>query len=423
MTIDIDIASRVDLLLPQYDRAERLKALLSGIIGIAQSEIVDPLLAMSRAINPDIAEGVLLDWLGLRLGLPRPSVPQVIRDDDLAFGFEGVTRSRGWNQAPFRSSSALLERVAPIGDNAYANLLKARARRLRGGADRETIEEVAHIVFGNGFLLEGGEIVGPPFQVMGLTASAAPQHFAFEGSGGAGWDQEPFYSSPGTRDEAVLLRWEEPGSHGGAIESYRVEAAVGTTGPFKIIADDVGTTEYLHTGVTLGQTYRYRVTARNVLGLGSESTAVTYVVPGTTAAVPAANDPPIVTVSAAKTMVAAGETIALTGSATDSDGNVVSVQWSGPGTFADAALASTDWTAPDESVLQRAVMITLTATDDDGAIGTDVLEFTIAGLSAGETALQLIVSTSDDVVYEAALVEFERLFPRPGGRDMALVRV
>ena len=38
----------------------------------------------------------------------------------------------------------------PVGDETYRTLLRARARRLRGNADRETVEAVLEILFGDG---------------------------------------------------------------------------------------------------------------------------------------------------------------------------------------------------------------------------------------------------------------------------------
>ena len=155
MTPNIDIASNINLLLPQYDCSPRLQALISGCITILQEEIVDPLLVLDHAISTDISEGVLLDFLGTRLGLARPSVRSA---DAEYFGFDGTAADAGrtWGQAPFFSIRAGIEEVEPVGDMNYRLLLKARARRLRGSASREVIEENLDILFGNGHLDESG---------------------------------------------------------------------------------------------------------------------------------------------------------------------------------------------------------------------------------------------------------------------------
>ena len=115
--------------------------------------MIDPLERLDRAFNPDESEGVILDWIGLRLGLPRPFVTAA---DAVYFGMAGTMPAGGrpWDQAPFYSLARGIEDVEPVGDATYRKLLKARARRLRGGADRETIEAVLDILFGDGYLDE-----------------------------------------------------------------------------------------------------------------------------------------------------------------------------------------------------------------------------------------------------------------------------
>ena len=151
----IDIAQRIDLLLPQWADATKFQALVRGLIDVVQTEIVDPLLILERAMNPDESEGILLDWLGQRIGMPRPFVRAA---DAEYWGMEGTQADVGqpWEHAPHWSFQRGIEDVEPLGDVTYRLLLKARARRLRGGADRETIEAVLAILFGNGYLDETG---------------------------------------------------------------------------------------------------------------------------------------------------------------------------------------------------------------------------------------------------------------------------
>ena len=152
-TPDIDIASRIELLIPQYANAARMQALSRRLIKLAQDEIVTPLLALERAMNPDESSGILLDWIGERIGMPRPFVRS---SDAEYFGFRGTVAAGGrtWGHAPFWSLRAHTEDVEPVGDATYRSFLKARARRLRGGANRETQEAVLAILFGNGYLDE-----------------------------------------------------------------------------------------------------------------------------------------------------------------------------------------------------------------------------------------------------------------------------
>ena len=149
----INVGSRLDLLLPQYGESAALQTFIRELIGIVQTRIVDPLLVMERALNPDEVSGVLLDWIGQRIGLTRPYVQSA---DAVYFGFEGTRAAGGrtFGQAPFRTRRAIIEDIEPVGDRVYRLLLKGRARGLRGGADRETIEAVLALLFGNGYLDE-----------------------------------------------------------------------------------------------------------------------------------------------------------------------------------------------------------------------------------------------------------------------------
>jgi titin len=75
----------------------------------------------------------------------------------------------------------------------------------------------------------------------------------------------------------INLSWEAPESDGGVtISGYRVESSTdGET--WTELASSVTGTAYAHTGLTLGTTYHYQVSARNSEGLGtpSDATSVT----------------------------------------------------------------------------------------------------------------------------------------------------
>lgn len=143
----------LDLLLEQYDDSTNLRAFIQGMIDIGQNNIIAVLEKTQRGLNPDEASGILLDWIGQRLNLDRPYVSS---SDAEYFGFAGTQASGGrtWGQAPFFTIRAQIEDVVPVGDATYRKLLKARARRLRGGVNRETIEAVLGLLFGNGSLDE-----------------------------------------------------------------------------------------------------------------------------------------------------------------------------------------------------------------------------------------------------------------------------
>jgi len=79
-------------------------------------------------------------------------------------GYKGLTSNPDdtFDMAPLIDEQRRVERVEPMGDDLYRVLLKARARRLRGGANRETIEAVLAILFprGRGYVDETGYLDG-----------------------------------------------------------------------------------------------------------------------------------------------------------------------------------------------------------------------------------------------------------------------
>ena len=82
---------------------------------------------------------------------------------------------------------------------------------------------------------------------------------------------------------------------------------------------------------------------------------------------------PVVAIATQAQDVDSGATVSLSGSATDTDGSVVSYLWSASpnqGSFDDRATASTTWTAPSlAGNTTRTITLTLTATDNDGDTG------------------------------------------------------
>lgn len=144
---NIDLASRIDLLLPQYGDAARLQALLSGAIGIDEAQVSEVLERLDRGGNPDESSGPVLDWMGHRLGIERPLV-----STGEYLGYEGTDPEGGnpFNREEYYDDITAIDQVAPISDEVFRPILKARARRLRGGADRETIEAILAILWPNG---------------------------------------------------------------------------------------------------------------------------------------------------------------------------------------------------------------------------------------------------------------------------------
>ncbi len=78
----------------------------------------------------------------------------------------------------------------------------------------------------------------------------------------------------GLDEGQVRLVWDPPANNGAAITDYVIESSAdGTT--WTAVADGVSTaTTYIVTGLTNGTNYRFRVAARNAIGIGPSSTPV-----------------------------------------------------------------------------------------------------------------------------------------------------
>jgi predicted secreted protein with PEFG-CTERM motif len=88
---------------------------------------------------------------------------------------------------------------------------------------------------------------------------------------------------------SISLSWTAPQNTGGsAITGYMIEYKVGS-GPYSVLVPNTSLATYLHTGLTIGTTYTYRVSAINSIGTGApsnEASAVpskTYTPTGVTA--------------------------------------------------------------------------------------------------------------------------------------------
>ena len=74
------------------------------------------------------------------------------------------------------------------------------------------------------------------------------------------------------------LSWDAPASDGGAeVTSYRIETSTDGDDWSELVSSVTGT-KYADTGLTIGTTYYYQVTARNSVGLGATSGAVSATV-------------------------------------------------------------------------------------------------------------------------------------------------
>ena len=110
------------VLLGQWQQTTRLRAVIEDGLGSIQTDFHQAVRQISRMNSLDDAEGVWLDRIGLRLGLPRPATtdPTI----DIRFGFDAA--GVGFEQQPFRGVAAN-DSVYPLPDRLYRRFIRARA--------------------------------------------------------------------------------------------------------------------------------------------------------------------------------------------------------------------------------------------------------------------------------------------------------
>ena len=79
-----------------------------------------------------------------------------------------------------------------------------------------------------------------------------------------------------TTETQVSFSWSAPANDGGdAVIDYSIEMDDNNDDVFTEVASAVTDTSYTHTGVTAGETYRFRVRARNSVGFSPYSDVFT----------------------------------------------------------------------------------------------------------------------------------------------------
>ena len=118
------LATTVDLLIGQWLASPRLRAHPQIFIDIINQEICPALDKLQEQLSIDTAVGVWLDYIGVRMGLPRPATSDPAQD--VRFGFAGPTQARGFDLAPFKGD-AVNDAVYPLPDAVYRKFIKSRA--------------------------------------------------------------------------------------------------------------------------------------------------------------------------------------------------------------------------------------------------------------------------------------------------------
>ncbi len=215
----------------------------------------------------------------------------------------------------------------------------------------------------------------------------------------------------------IELSWTAP-SGGGKATSYQILRQVGS-GPEEVYVEDTYNTNraaitYADTEVVLGETYRYRVRALNAGGAGAES--------GTAEVTARDNQPPDVTLNSPPGPVRGGQTLTLTATASDPEGDMLTYAWSSDpplGSFSNAATLSTTWTAPTATSQGQRTDLTLTVTDDGDPVAMTTVSRNVLVKRNG--APEVSVSPTDITVRGGETVTLDGTATDP--EDDALIYV
>ena len=204
------------------------------------------------------------------LGTPSEAVSQTAQvvapgaPEGLAAAAHGITINLSWDQ--------------PASDGGG----EISGYRIESSPDEDTWTNLATSVTGTTYAHTGLELAttyhyrvsasnsteeGPASET--ATATTATALYA------PGAPQNPAASAHGT---TMNLSWDAPASDGGAeVSGYRIETGTDGDAWTELVSSVTGTT-YADTGLTIGTTYYYQVTARNSVGLGATSDAVSATV-------------------------------------------------------------------------------------------------------------------------------------------------
>ena len=105
-----------DLVIGQWVDSPRLRAAIEAPIDAIREEVLPAFDRLTLMRHIDTAEGVWLDYLGVRVGIRRPATTDP--SADLRFGFTGPTQSRGFDTVPF-SGDAANAAVYPLPDGVF----------------------------------------------------------------------------------------------------------------------------------------------------------------------------------------------------------------------------------------------------------------------------------------------------------------
>lgn len=103
-----------------------VKRSIKIFLTVLTEQVLRPLKELEKQRDLDTAQGVWLDYIGERIGLPRPEAANPALDE--RFGFDRA--GEGFDQHPFSGSDANKQSF-PLSDYVYRNIIKARGIAVR----------------------------------------------------------------------------------------------------------------------------------------------------------------------------------------------------------------------------------------------------------------------------------------------------
>ena len=132
-----------DLVIDQWAGSPVLRALIDALTETLRDQALPAFEQQRLMRHIDDAEGVWLDYIGLRLGIMRPVTKDPAADE--RFGFEGPDQSRGFDLAPFKGAEEN-DAVYPLNDGLYRKFIRARAILVLGDGTFQTFGKAVRAI-------------------------------------------------------------------------------------------------------------------------------------------------------------------------------------------------------------------------------------------------------------------------------------
>ena len=135
----IDLGENSELLIQQWRRAPRMRALALALLRVISDHLIEPTVDVERRLRIETADGFWLDCIGKRLDMPRPAVLATVSDFPF-FGFQD-SGGVGFDQGIFATANPALSPRVPAGDTFYRVILRIRSGTLVADGSVPSLEE------------------------------------------------------------------------------------------------------------------------------------------------------------------------------------------------------------------------------------------------------------------------------------------